>query len=361
VNPKDEVAATESRQTVASDAESGSSVRRGVAVTRTVGRPFERALRSRLSGIIVAIVITAAAFQAANSQFLTVTNLLVLVNSMTTLAILAFGETLVLVSGEIDLSVGATYGLAAMVFGVLWMDGMNIYLALGVALLCGAGVGVFNAFFVNVIKVNSFVVTLGTLNIVQGITLLVSNSASINPSPTLPGFSTFLALGADKVGRVPVQAFWLLGVGALTWMLLHRSVFGFRLAALGGNESAARAAHLPIRRYRTAAFMVAGVCAAIGGLIDFSLVGATDPSSGTEFTFQVFAAVIIGGASLSGGRGSIVGTAVGALFLSMLTNGLSLIGVGTYVQFLFIGGIIIAAVAVDRWTTTRLAATDVQI
>lgn len=316
----------------------------------------------RLSGLIAAIAITFIVFDTQNRLFLSSTNLLELVRSMTTLAILAFGETFVLVSGEIDLSLGAIYGLGAMIFGMLWIHGMSFWLALVIGVGCGGAVGLINAFLVTVVGVNSFVATLGTLNLAQGATYLISGSASISPSSSLPGFTTFQNLGAGNlVGSVPVQVAWLVGVAVVTWMLLHRSLFGFRLSAIGGNPAAARAAHLPIRRYKFWAFGIAGALAALGGFIDFSLVGATDPTSGSNLTFPVFAAVIIGGASLSGGRGSIVGTLIGALLLESLTNGLSLIGVGTFAQLLFVGGIIIAAVAVDRWTSRARRGADVQI
>lgn len=323
---------------------------------------FRRLSGGRLSGLIAAIAVTFIVFDTQNSLFLSSTNLLELVRSMTTLAILAFGETFVLVSGEIDLSLGAIYGLGAMVFGELWIHGMSFWLAFLIGIGCGGLVGMINAFLVTVVGVNSFVTTLGTLNLAQGATYLISGSASISPTSNLSGFTTFQNMGAGNlVGSVPVQVAWLVGTALVTWLLLHRSLFGFRLSAIGGNPAAARAAHLPIRRYKFWAFAIAGACAALGGFIDFSLVGATDPTSGSNLTFPVFAAVIIGGASLSGGRGSIVGTLIGALLLESLTNGLSLIGVGTFAQLLFVGGIIIAAVAVDRWTSRARRGADVQI
>lgn len=326
------------------------------------GTLFKRLSGGRMSGLVGAIAITFIVFDTQNKLFLSSTNLLELVRSMTTLAILAFGETFVLVSGEIDLSLGAIYGLGAMIFGELWIHGMSFWLAFVLGIGCGGAVGLINAFLVTIIGVNSFVTTLGMLNLAQGATYLISKSSSISPSSSLKGFTLFQNLGAGNlVGSVPVQVAWLVGAALVTWVLLHRSLFGFRLSAIGGNPAAAKAAHLPVRRYKFWAFGIAGACAALGGFIDFSLVGATDPTSGSNLTFPVFAAVIIGGASLSGGRGSIIGTLIGALLLEALTNGLSLIGVGTFAQLLFVGGIIIAAVAIDRWTARGRGGADVQI
>jgi ribose/xylose/arabinose/galactoside ABC-type transport system permease subunit len=328
-------------------------------MTRTV---FRRVAAGRLSGIVAAIVVTCIVFQSQNNFFLSTDNMLELVRAMTPLAILAFGLTFVLVGGEIDLSLGAIYGLSAMVCGTLWLDGAPFWLAFLAGLAAGGFAGLVNAFLVTVVGVNSFVTTLGTLNLAQGFTHLISHSSSAGASDTLPGFGTFRALGSTEIfGSIPVQVLWLVGVGIVAWLLLHRSLFGFRLAAIGGNPAAARAAHLPARRYKFWAFAIAGVCAALGGIIDFSLVGSTDPGSGSQLTFPVFAAVIIGGASLAGGRGSIIGTLVGALLLQLLTNGLSLIGVGTFAQLLFVGAIIIGAVAIDRWTSQSRRTADAQL
>jgi len=333
----------------------------GERTTSLPGTLLRSLATARLSGLALAIFLTGLAFDLENQFFLSTTNMLGLVRSMTTLSILAFGETLVLVGGEIDLSLGAIYGLGAMVCGELWLHGLPFWLSFALALCVGSLAGAVNAFLVTVVGVNSFVTTLGTLNIAQGLTYLISNSSSINPASSMHEFGVFFDLGAAELpGRVPVQVLWLIGVGAVMWVLLHRTLFGFRLAATGANPAAARAAHLPVRRTKAMAYVLAGVCAALGGIIDFSLVGATDPSSGTDLTFTVFAAVIIGGASLYGGRGSIVGTVVGALLLEALTNGLTLVGVGTFAQLLFVGTIIIAAVAIDRWSSRIRRRADVQ-
>lgn len=321
----------------------------------------KRATAGRLTGIIVAIIVVAVIFQTQNGGFLQTNNILLLIESMTSLAILAFGETFVLVSGEIDLSLGSIYGLGAMATGELWMHHWPFWLAGLAGIGVGGVVGLINAFLITIVRVNSFVTTLGMLNLAQGLTYLISHSSSVSPG-NLKGYSLFNGIGnSNIVGQIPMQVAWLVGIGLLMWFLLHRSLFGFRLSAIGGNPDAAKAAHLPARRYKFFAFGMAGACAALGGLLDFSLVGSTDPSSGSALTFPVFAAVIIGGASLNGGRGSIIGTVVGALLLEELTNGLTLLGVGTFAQLLFVGGIIIIAVAIDRWTSQLRGRADVQL
>jgi ribose/xylose/arabinose/galactoside ABC-type transport system permease subunit len=306
----------------------------------------------RLSGLIAAIVVTMIVFTSINAFFLTPINLIGLVRSMSTFTIVAFGETLVLVSGELDLSVGATYGIAAMSFGLLWMHGTPLAVALAAGLLVGVLIGAINAWITTVIRVPSFITTLGMLSLVQGVSFLISNSQSINPPSKLPGYSVFEALGSLELPfGIPIQIAWLAVVAAIIAFLLHGTLFGFRLAAIGGNLQAARVAALPIRRYKFWVFAIAGACAALAGILDFSFIGSTTPNAGANLTFPVFAAVIIGGASLSGGRGTVLGTLIGAFFLSLLSNGLSLLGVGTFAQLIFVGLVTIGAVALDRWTT----------
>jgi ribose/xylose/arabinose/galactoside ABC-type transport system permease subunit len=306
---------------------------------------------ARLGGLLGAIIVCAIVFDLLNSAFLSTNNILNIFETTGSLAIISMGELVVLLVGEIDLSVGSLYGLGAMVTGLLWINGAPFLLALVAGLATGAAGGVVNGFITTVVGVNSFITTLGMLNLAEGIDYLVSNSSSINPSSNQSGYKIFAAFGEDQLfGRVPVQIFWLIGVGLIMYVVVHRTMFGFRGAAIGGNGTAAKVAGLPVRRYKTIAFAISGLLAVVGGIMDFSLVGATDPTSGSNLPFTVFAAVIIGGASLSGGRGTVWGTFLGALFLTLISNGLSLLGYGPFVQLIFVGSIIIVAVAIDRWT-----------
>jgi ribose/xylose/arabinose/galactoside ABC-type transport system permease subunit len=306
---------------------------------------------ARLGGLLGAIVICAIVFDSLNGAFLSTNNVLNIFETTGSLAIISMGEMVVLLVGEIDLSVGSLYGLGAMVTGLLWIHGAPFPLAFAAGLATGAAGGVVNGLLTTVVGVNSFITTLGMLNLAEGIDYLVSNSASINPDSSAHGYSLFAAFGQDQIfGRIPVQIFWLIGVGLVMYFVVHRTMFGFRSAAIGGNGTAAKVAGLPVRRYKTIAFAISGVLAVVGGIMDFSLVGATDPTSGSNLPFTVFAAVIIGGASLSGGRGTVWGTFLGALFLTLISNGLSLLGYGPFVQLIFVGSIIIVAVAIDRWT-----------
>jgi ribose/xylose/arabinose/galactoside ABC-type transport system permease subunit len=314
-------------------------------------------------GLVLAIAILMGIFQYQNGYFFTSTNILELLRSMSTLAILALGETLVIIAAEIDLSVGAMYGLCAMAFGLIWIHGHSFYLSLLLGLLCGAGLGFVNAFFTSIIRIPSFIATLGMYSLAQGLTYLISGSVSINPAygtnPVNAGeLNTFTNLThANLPFNIPFQIVWLVAVALVIWLLLHRSLFGFRLTAIGGNHEAARLAGLPVSRYIFFAFMVSGTLAALAGILDFSFIGSTQPGAGVNLTFPVFAAVIIGGASLSGGRGTVLGTLLGTLLLATLSDGLSLLEVDPFVQLIFVGSVTIIAVALDRWANVLRAAT----
>ncbi len=208
------------------------------------------------------------------------------------------------------------------------------------------------------LKITSFIVTLGTGQLVFGTTLLVSNTATLNPAYPPAGkvvpdgeIDWFFGLSnQDLPFDVPMQAIWMLGVAVVIGFLLSRSLFGFRLKAIGGNVAAAELARLPIVKYKFAAFMLCSMLAALAAMLDFAFIGSVQPNAGVSLTFPVFAAVIIGGASLAGGRGTAIGTLSGALLLALIANGLALLSAGSYLSNFVSGAVTIAAVILDRFT-----------
>ena len=325
------------------------------------GRPAFPVRNPRVIGLLIAIFLVGMTFSILNPNFLTVRNMLGMVRAMSSLGLLALGLTLVIIVGELDLSIGAIYGFTAMLAGTVWIDGVHVVPALLIGLGAGVFVGFLNGALTTWAGIPSFIVTLGMLNAVEGVTLLISGARGINPKyaePPVPAgeWGIFRALGATKLPLdIPVQVVWLAGLGIVFWVLLHRTLFGFRLAAIGSNTPAARAARLSITRHKFIAFMLGGAMAAVAGMLDFSFLGSTDPSAGRSLLFPVFAAVIVGGATLTGGRATIIGTLVGALLLSVLSNGLSIIGVGAFAKSIFIGTATIGAVMLDRFTYRKRA------
>jgi ribose/xylose/arabinose/galactoside ABC-type transport system permease subunit len=350
---------TASRETVpenaAGDASPLAARLRGFARYRSGAGP----LIARVIGLVVSIGIAMVVFTTINSNFAKIGNLIEIVRSMSSLGIMALGLTLLIIVGELDLSVGATYGLAAMVLGKVWLSGLPFPLALAIGLATGAAIGAINAGLTLFVRMPSFIATLAMLNVASGLTLWISKAQDIAPAfitspPSKWQLGWFSALGATVLPfTIPIQVLWFVVFAVVIGFVLHRSVFGFRLFAIGGNPEAATSAKLPVTKYKFATFVLCGALAALAGILDFSFLGSTDPNAGASLLFPVFAAVIIGGASLSGGRGLILGTVLGALLLSTLTNGLSIIGVGSYGQLIFVGLAIAGAVALDRWTVRR--------
>jgi ribose/xylose/arabinose/galactoside ABC-type transport system permease subunit len=325
------------------------------------GRIREAGLR--LGGLLFAIliVIMIFTFLSKPNTFLTVINALGMLRYMSTIAIVALGLTLVIVVGEIDLSFGYMYGLASTVIAVAWIVwGWPLLLAIGLAFAVAIVVGSFNALLVTVLKIPSFIVTLGSGQLVFGFTLLVSNTATFNPAYPPNGkvvpaeeLSFFFGLAKQDLPlNFPMQGLWMILVAIVIGFLLSRSLFGFRLKAIGGNPLAAELARLPVRKYKFGAFILCSLLAALAAMLDFAFIGSTQPNAGLSLLFPVFAAVIIGGASLSGGRGTVVGTISGALLLAIISNGLALLAAGPYLSQFVSGGVTIAAVVLDRFTQT---------
>ena len=329
------------------------------ATERWSGRALAAGVR--VGGLLIAILIVVVVFTFLSkpNTFLTITNFLGVMRSMSTIAIVALGLTLVIVVGEIDLSFGYMYGLASILIGVAWIVwAWPIWLAIGLAFVAAAALGTINSFLVTVLKIPSFIVTLGTGQLVFGTTLLVSNTATLNPAYPPPGkvvpqgeVDWFFGLSnQDLPLGIPMQAIWMAIVALVIGFVLSRSLFGFRLKAIGGNPLAAELARLPIVKYKFASFIICSFCAALAALLDFAFIGSVQPNAGVGMLFPVFAAVIIGGASLSGGLGTSVGTLSGALLIAIIANGLALLSAGSYLSNFVSGAVTIAAVVLDRFT-----------
>ena len=323
----------------------------------------------RIAGLVAAIIIVGVVFTIwSDGLFLKPGNLLVMIRQMGTLGMIGLGLTVVLVVGEIDLSFSALARLAAVIVGVTWVElGWPLYRGLILAFVVAIAVGFFNAFFVTVVRVPSFIATLGSNTLVYGFTLLVSNNKPSAPRPLPPNpesweegvnaseYSFFRALASNQnlPGDFPLQVVWMVGFAIIFGVLLSRGIFGFRLKAIGGNEQAALLAKLPVRRYKTMAFVICAFMAAVGGFLDFAFISSVQPNQGGTYLFPVFTAVIIGGASLSGGRGTVSGTLLGALLLAVISNGLGLNATGPFVQQMFLGTVTIGAVVLDQWSKRR--------
>ncbi len=324
---------------------------------------WARSTLARFGGVTLAVLIVGTYFSVRTSgQLLIGSNLETIVRGLSTIAIMGFGLTAVIIAAEIDLSFAAVYGLSTNIVAVLWLThGWSVYLAILVAVVAAIVVGLFNAFFTAVVKIPSFIATLGSSTLVFGLTLWVGQTQNLSYQypPTGAKVSKgdvnfFTHLGsAGLPGGFPEQGLWTAGLLLLFWFLFSRTLFGFRLKAIGGSRAAAEVVRLPVKKYVFLAFVLCALTACVAGLLDFSFVGTASPQDGQAYLFPVFAAVIIGGASLAGGKGGAIGTVTGALLLAVLNNGFALIAAGPFAQQIFLGTVTVGAVVIDRVTSRQ--------
>ena len=307
----------------------------------------KRSGRSRVTeflaenGALVGLVGVCLAMFIATPKFLTTQNLLNVGVQAAVTAILAFGMTFVIVTAGIDLSVGSVAALSAICAGwAVTSGGMPGWLALVVGPLVGLLAGAVSGAAVAYGKLPAFIATLAMLSIARGLTLVVSGGRPIE----MPSAVTWL--GAN-IGPVPVPIVVMIVAALVTSFVLTRTVFGRSLYAIGGNEEAARLAGLPVKRTTAAVYALSGLFAAIAGLVLAGRLASAQPQAAAGYELDAIAAVVIGGASLSGGVGKASGTLIGALVLAVIRNGLNLLNVTAFWQQVVIGLVIALAVGID--------------
>lgn len=280
----------------------------------------------------------------ASPFFLTSSNLMAIVMAASVTALLAIGQTFVIILGEIDLSVGAMLGFSAVITAkVLPSGGLVVALLAGVA--AGVVAGLVNGLLVTKVNMPSFIATLASMSMLSGLTLYLTQGNPVGVSS-----DAFRAIGQGHILGVPAPIWILLVCAVVFGILLARSRFGRQVYATGDNLEAAHLSGMPVTRVKVAAFVIAGVLAAIAGFILTARLGTAQPTAGKGLELTAIAAVIIGGTSLTGGRGAVVGTVIGALLLGTIDNGLNLLNVSPFLQDVVKGAVILFAVFVDRNT-----------
>lgn len=293
--------------------------------------------------IAMGVLIIVFSLAAPHGSFLQPNNLLNIVNQSTLTAIIAAGLTIVLVVGEFDLSVGYNASLAAvLVTGLIANQGAPLFVAIALTLLAGALVGLANGLLVTKAGINAVVATLGVGTIVVGVTF---GYTAGTPIIALPAEFTNISLGTFLA--IPGPIWYMVIVLAALWIMLNRTPFGQQMQAVGANRNAARLAGLRVDRSKIGAFVIAGLGAAITGILLASLLGSGTVSSGDGYLLDAFAAVFLGAATLRDGEFHIIGTLVGVLIVNIGFNGLSLLGTPVFFQYVFKGGILVFAVAMS--------------
>jgi ribose transport system permease protein len=300
---------------------------------------------ARQGGLLAALILLAATFTVLYPGFLSTDNALNILTGASVIAILAIGQTFVIATGGIDLSVGSILALSAMAGALLMNDGMAVPIAIAIAVAVGAGAGLINGLLVVLTGVTPFIVTLGTMSIFNGAALVLNTG---RPVYDLPGDFTGGVLVND-FGGVPAPV-WIMVFAAIAFALvMRRTALGEYALAIGGNEEATRLAGIPVRRWKVSVYVLAGALAAVGGVITAARLGTADPTAGSDLLLVCIAAAVMGGASLFGGEASVLGAVVGAILITTLQTGLTLLGVASFYQLIAVGAAIVIAVAADQF------------
>ena len=316
------------------------------------------ALRERLSDFVSqlaaagALIVVFAFLSIASPDFLTADNLFNIGSQTAVVAVIAVGMTLVIITAGIDLSVGSVAALAG-VMGALLMSSFGFSMPFAVlgGTLIGAACGLTNGLLVSVAGLNPFIATLGMLSVARGVVYIATDAQSVFGLP-----DSFRLLGQGVVaGGIPIPVVIIIAVAVIGYLVLSRTKLGRYAYAMGSNLEAARLSGIPIKRYLTSVYVISGALAGFGGMIAASRVASGQPNYGIGLELDVIAAAVIGGASLFGGQGTVVGTLIGAFLIALIRNGAVLLNVNTFYQQVIIGIIIWVAVFWDQYRRRKLA------
>ncbi|HYF91596.1 MAG TPA: ribose ABC transporter permease [Symbiobacteriaceae bacterium] len=299
--------------------------------------------RLRKMGPGLAVLILGIALSIMSDRFLTVNNILNVLRQVSINTIIACGMTMVILTGGIDLSVGPVLALSAAIMAGLAASGTSPVIAVLVGLTIGAGLGLANGIIVTRGKVAPFVATLATMTIARGLTLVYTQGRPITGLP-----ESLRSMGTAYVGPIPLPIIFMAVIVGLTYLVLAHTPFGRFIYAVGSNEEAARFSGISVKWVTTLTYTLAGLGAAMAGVILTGRLNSAQPTAGTGFELDAIAAVVLGGTSLSGGKGSVLGTVIGALIIGILDNGLNLLNVSSFYQQVAKGAVILVAVLIDR-------------
>jgi erythritol transport system permease protein len=313
--------------------------------------------------VFIALVLVIIGFSILSPTYLSPQNLEIMSKHVAIWAILAIGQTFVILTGGIDLGVGSIVGLTAMIAGALINVGIQIpelgvviyphtWTILLISLTAGALLGAISGLIITRFGVAPFIATLGMLNVARGLAGIINNGYTF---PNLVGNPQFGNTGFDVLGAIRLlglnYSIWIMGLfGVVAYFIATRLPFGRHVYAIGGNENSAQLSGVRVKYTKVIVYMISGLCAAMVGLIIASQLVAAHPATGEGYELTAIAAVVLGGTSLSGGRGSMGGTLIGAFVIGLLEDGLVMVGVSSFWQMVAIGVVIVLAVIIDQGT-----------
>ncbi|MCY6369150.1 ABC transporter permease [Clostridium ganghwense] len=305
--------------------------------------------------ILLGFAILCCVIGTLSENFFTVDNWLNILVQSSIVGIIAVGMTFVIITGGIDLSVGSILAFSAITGGILMKQGMAIPLAILISLLIGTAIGLFNGVCTTKFKVPAFIVTLATMSVFRGFSMVISDgknqalstSKSVN-AVLYQNFKSFSKIGS-KVGEVPIPIIIMIIIFIIGYYVLQYTTFGRNLYAIGCNREATKFSGVNIVKIETLAYTITGLLCAISGVVLNARLGVALPNAGIGYEMDAIGGVVIGGASLAGGEGTITGTLLGVLIIGVLNNGLNLLNVNPFYQQVVKGAVILAAVLVDQY------------
>lgn len=295
------------------------------------------------AGALVGLIILTVFLSIASPYFLTWDNLLNVALQTATYILVALGMTYVIVTGGIDLSVGSVSALAGVVMALAMKNGMSVGGAICLGLITSIPCGLVNGLLISFGNLQPFIVTLGTMSIMRGIALILTGGIPIYGFP-----KAFRWFGTGRVGGVPIAAIIAVVVALVAAFLFTKTKVGHYATAIGSNEEAARLCGINVKLYKTIPYVISAVLAALAAVVITGRLNTAEPTAGVGMEMDAVAAVVMGGTSLAGGKGSITGTILGALLMGVLRNGLNLMSVQSHYQQLAMGGVILIAVLLDK-------------
>jgi ribose transport system permease protein len=309
-----------------------------------LGTPLKDRLQQFLA--FASLIVIFVFFSIANGRFLNYSNVTAILFSTVVIGLLALGTTFVIITGGIDLSIGTGMSLCAVISGVLIVNaGVPVLIGVIGAVLFGGLIGLINGFNVSVLKLPPFIATLAMMLVAQGLALVVSNSTPIyfTDAPSYTSISTGHLFGVNFPNAVLVLA----AAALISAVVLNKTVLGRYTYSIGSNEEATALSGIPTRRWKIVIYTLAGLFTGLAGVMISARLASAQPGTGLGYELQAIAAVVIGGTSLSGGKGSIVGTVIGALIISVLNNGLQIMSIPQEWQNVILGVVILVAVYAD--------------
>lgn len=282
-------------------------------------------------------------FSLTSEYFLSASNFTNILRQVSIVGIIAVGMSFVILTGGVDLSVGGTTACVGVICAKAMLGGMNPVLAVIVSLLFAALVGFVNAFFVHEFKLNAMIVTLATLQILKGISYIITGAIPVYGFP-----ASFKVIGQGYIFGIPIPIIIMALLYVLAYIILKYTTFGQSIYAIGGNEEAVRLTGIDVRKRRYGAYILCSVVTGIAGIVLLSRANTAQPSAGFGYEMDVIAGAVLGGISMSGGEGKITGVFAGVLVMAVLSNGMLMLGVSEYWQWVAKGAVMLAAITYDR-------------